>query len=249
MDIETKTENIVRRLSVVYHDVSEMFNRSSIKKWLSDLEKSVAKEGPDFVVLKGCCRYILFEIHRKEWCKYYFLSVPYAPNKPITRSHIVLSRYPLLRKDTFGSPTNHLVQLQIPFNDVPMRYEYEDLDVQQIDVQNIVLFVTDESSPDNPSHSQHAQTLQSSLQTVCSTQNPPTVILFGLCSDSALRPREWQLCTNNVTDIGDVNNVNNVTDVTEQSGAGGVCYLSQGWEFVEYTHRTKMLQFQMVNFD
>lgn len=235
MNLEDHIEDTIRKLTVVYHDTTALLNRSKIKRWLNELEKSVSKENPDFVVLKGCCRYILFEIHRKEWCKYFFLSVNYAPNQPITRSHIVLSRYPLLKNDTFGTPPTHVARLQIPFNDVPMRYEYEDLDVQQIDIQNIVLFITDDVHQEDPLYAQHAQTVQSSLQSVCNTtvQNPPTIILFGLNSDSPLQPQNWELCDANL----------------EADIKTGVSYLSQGWKFSEYTSRTNALHFEMIHFD
>lgn len=254
MDIETQTENAMRTLSVVYHDVSKLLNRSTIKRWLSDLEKSVSKAVPDFVVLKGCCRYILFELNRKEWCKYYFLSVEYAPNQPITRSHIVLSRYPLVRAETFGNPANHLIEIKIPFNDVPMRYEYEDLDVQQINVDSVVLLITENLDKEDKLFSQHSQTLDSSLQTICSpSANPPTVMLFGVDNLSPLFPStrsEWEYCDSESLDVTNPPNPSSQkTQKTQKTSSKGVCYLSQSWEFVEYIPRTGLYQFHMINFD
>jgi len=247
MDIETQTENVMRSLSVAYHDVTRLLNRSTIKKWLNELEKSVSKTIPDFVVLKGCCRYILFELNRKEWCKYYFLSVEYAPNQPITRSHIVLSRYPLVKAETFGNPVNHLIEIKIPFNDVPMRYEYEDLDVQQINVDSVVLLITEDLAKDDQLFSQHAQTLNSSLQSICSTSaNPPTVMLFGVDNLSGLFPEsgDWEYCESESVDV-----TNQVNPTSQKTCSKGLCYLSQAWEFVDYTPRTGLYQFHMINFD
>lgn len=222
MELETQTELAMRRLNIVYHDASSMLNRTSIKRWLSELEKTVSKAVPDFVVIKGCCRYILFELHRKEWCKYYFLSVTYEPNKPITRSHLVLSRYPFIHNDNFG--TNHLVQIKIPFNDVPMRYEYEDLDVQQIDNDTITLLITELDSSDSDA----VTVFRSGVQNVYSVPNPPTMILFG-CGEynTSQTDVEWNDC----------------------GGHPDVRYASQAWKCVGSDERTGILDFEMVNFD
>lgn len=178
MNIELQTELAVRKMEVMYHDVSALLNRSSIKKWLSDLEKIVSKQFPDFIVLRGCSRYILFDIHRKEWAKYYFLSVNYEPNKPVTRSHLVLSRYPFTQNEFFGEYlNNHIVKVKIPFNDVPMRYEYDDLDLQQIDVDTITIVVP------NDGGEQDEIIINNVIEGISNSPNSPTLLLFGSEND------------------------------------------------------------------
>jgi hypothetical protein len=220
MDIECQTELIVRKMDVMYHDISSLLNRSAVKKWLSDLEKIVSKEFPDFIVLRGCCRYVLFELHRKEWCKYYFLSVSYEPNQPVTRSHLVLSRYPFMRNENFGTRlSNHMIQVKIPFNDVPMRYEYEDLDVQQIDTDTITIIVTD---VDRKSETEDLQLVSNVIQNVCTPTNPPTVLLFGMPTEETFD--NWK------------------TTETLQ-------YLSDAWECTEMVERTGTHKFELIQFD
>jgi len=219
MEFELQTDQITKRLSVMYYNTSDLLNRTAIKKWMSDIEKSVSKSFPDFIVLKGCCRYILFELQRKEWCKYYFLSSQYAPNQPIVRSHLVLSRYPLTRNETFATgeskSLNHLVEIRIPFNDLPMRYEYEDLDIQQIDNETIDILIVDENETNH-------ENIQIYVQNLTTRNNPPTVILAGATSSQS-----------------SFHTIEN----TELS------YLSEAWEFIEYNERTQTYEFELLNFD
>lgn len=253
MELELQTDQISRRLSVVYYDATELLNRTHIKRWLAELEKNVTKSFPDFIILKGCCRYISFELQRKEWCKYYFLSNQYAPNQPVVRSHLVLSRYPLVRNDTFasgesntaingtvggsvsgvgGAGVNHLVEVRIPFNDLPMRYEYEDLDVQQIDNETINILIVDylnesNESPTNPNASDIPQGLEVVLQNLTRRNNPPTIILAGLPE------RSISVLQHGFTSVE----------------GGGLCYLSEAWALTEQTDRTQTYEFDLLNFD
>jgi hypothetical protein len=230
MELELQTDQIARRLSVMYYDTCELLNRAAIKKWLSEIEKNVTKSYPDFIILRGCCRYILFELQRKEWCKYYFLSNQYAPNQPVIKSHLVLSRYPLTKNETFVTGDlkiggiNHIVEIKIPFNDLPMRYEYEDLDVQQIDNETIYLMIVDNIK--NITDGISSQTIQSAIHNLTNRNNPPTVILTGLSEGSAVIPQGFHTVEN-----------------TQLS------YLSEAWELNEYNERTQLYEFELLNFD
>lgn len=216
-------DQIMRSLNIVYHDASKLLNRSHIKRWIAEIEKNVTKTNPDFVVLKGCSRYVLFELNRKEWCKYYFFSMPYSPNPPSgspIRSHVVLSRYPLNTNQSFGNPLIHIVDTTIAFNDIPIKYEYDDPAVQSIDNERLTIIVTDDLLDENVKHETDFQAI---IQRIC--QHPHTVLLFGVSSGNQLRPLDWDSISDNI------------------------CYLSEGWKFETTNERTGNLEFKLVEFE
>lgn len=224
IDIESQTVSEMRKLTVVYYDTSDMLNRTTIKRWLSDLEKLSSKCSPDFIVLKNCCRYITFELHRKEWCKYYFLSSNYEPNQPIVRSHLVLSRYPFVHNENISNNTLSIIKVKIPFNDVPMRYEYEDLDVQQINVDDIVIVVDAEEVVGDTS------TSVSVITKILNQPNPNTILYFGNNIYDTLSSSESHLQT-----------------ISQQQS-----YFSEAWKYCKSeTNETNptVTQFEMINYE
>lgn len=235
--IGSNVDKAMRTLNIIYHDTSSLLNRQHIKKWLTDIEQNVTKIKPDFIILKACSRYLLFELNRKEWCKYYFSSIPYTPtpqpNTP-TRSHLVLSRYPLTRNDSFGEPLIHIVDTTIAFNDIPMRYEYEDQSVQSIDIEKLTFIITHDSDSTNQSQ-QHITDFQSILQHIC--QHPHTIVLFGISRKSSLRPQDWEECSDIIIENDDLNKTQSV------------CYLSDGWRFESINQRQGHIQFKLVEFE
>lgn len=230
-------EDIMKKLNIIYYDARSLLNRSKIKRWISDIEKIVTKINPDFIVMKGCSRYLLFELNRKEWCKYYFISIPYNPTPPSgspTRTHLVLSRYPISTNSNFGSPLIHIVGTTISFNDIPMRYEYEDPSVQSINVERITLIITD----DHDSTEQHATDFQAIVQEI--SQRPHTIFLFGLNDHSPLKPIDLKQIDTQTE---------NINDNTNSPQPPDICYTSNAWKFDNSNNRIGHLQFKMIEFE
>lgn len=243
-DCNERTEEIMKTIDVLYYDTRALLNRTKTKRWLSDVEQIVTKINPDFIVMKGCSRYLLFELNRKEWCKYYFISIPYNPT-PVpntqTRVHIILSRYPISSNDNFGDPLIHIVGTTISFNDLPMRYEYEDENVQSIDAERITLVVTD----DHQLTEQHSTDVQAILQKI--TETPHTIILFGLAEDSVIKPPEWKQIKSQTSQ--ETQETQESQTSQEKSQSIDVSYISQGWAFESINKRNGHIQFKLLEFD
>jgi hypothetical protein len=226
MDVQT----IMRTLNVISQSLVSVINRVDIKNVLTELEKNVINIQPDIIVLSYCSRYVLSELNNKEWCKYYHMSV--TGNSSLPRTHIVLSRYPILRSESFGSPLVHIVETKIPFNDIPIRYEYEDVAVQMVDMDTITVIVTSDSEQ---SSEQHISNVSNIVAKICA--QPHTVLLVGTSGKGPLRSNsgiQWV----------------DADDSSQSSGqstlCSTMCYTSEAWQLRECTERVNNYSFELV---
>lgn len=217
-------QSIMRSLNVISQSMSSVINRVDIKGVLNELEKNVVNIQPDLIVLCYCSRYVLSELNNKEWCKYYHISVTGTSTLP--RTHIVLSRYPITRSESFGTPLVHVVEMKIAFNDIPIKYEYEDIAVQSVDMDTVSVVVTSDSEPLSD---QHITTTNAILAKICSI--PHTVLLVGVSAKSPLR--------NNGIDWMDAHE-------SDSAGVVNMCYTSEAWALKEYTERTNHYTFELI---
>ncbi len=221
-------QSIMRSLNVISQSMSSVINRVDIKGVLNELEKNVVNIQPDVVVLSYCSRYVLSELNNKEWCKYYHISVTGTGALP--RTHIVLSRYPIIRSESFGTPLVHIVEMKIAFNDIPIKYEYEDIAVQTVDMDTVSIVVTSDSEPLSD---QHITTVNAILAKMCS--NPHTVLLVGVSPKSPLRDGgiDWMEAHENTIDTTTPSVVN-------------MCYTSEAWALRQHTERTNHYMFELI---
>lgn len=231
-------DEIIRSLSLLTLDLSKLSNRTDIKRVLGDLEKQISKNSPDFIVLIGCSRFVQVDLNNKEWCKYYYISQPNFLSQNMqthlnsstqlqqqtlySRTHIVLSRYPLTRSESFGIPLVHVVESAIPFNELPMRYEYDDPSVQYINMDKITIVV---SMDDEKVDEQHIVSIKGMVDKI--TAVPNNVIVCGI---------------NN-------NKTNNVLNENFKLASDDVYYSSEAWECIEFVERNKFYKFHLSCMD
>lgn len=149
-------EEVMRKLSIMYEDASSTIKRSDVRLHLLSIEKRVNSSNPDFIVIKGCTRYMMFELDRKEWKKYYFDNVVSSASGK--RSDVILSRYPI-RASQLIEPVDSeleresgviLTDIQIAFNDLPKQFSLDlDSDGAESYIAENVMIVLGKSVNEN----------------------------------------------------------------------------------------------------
>ena len=95
-------------LNFLSYDFGEYIQRNEINKIIADIKQKSLFNSVDVIVLLNITKYVLYEIHRSEWAKNYFISQSYGAvcarlksTQGTLRTHIVLSRYPFIKNETF----------------------------------------------------------------------------------------------------------------------------------------------------
>lgn len=246
-------DDIMRSLIVTTLDMSKLNNRNDIKRVLNDLEKMVSKNSPDVLILSGCSRFVQVELNNKEWCKYYYISQPnFITNTGVnqqqimySRTHIILSRYPLTRSESFGIPLIHIVDITIPFNELPMRYEYDDPNVQYKDMNRITVIVTNNST--NQSENLNTNSLNNWHQLIDKIMiDPRTVLIQGIeQNNDSIVPDNFKNANVNLKENTSANSGTNANVEDSQP----LFYYSEAWECVEHTIRTNTYKFKLMCVD
>ena len=120
--------------------------KTRIENILFNLKRNITADGeriPDIIVILGANKYVLHHLSKKDWTKYYFQSKKSSNlGRSTNITHLVLSRWPLIRNQTFGDPITDITDIGIPLNEVPIRCDYEDNIDVNIDLLTIVASTT-----------------------------------------------------------------------------------------------------------
>ena len=202
----------------MHDDCSTLMKRSDAKQFLSQLEKRVQNNNPDFISLKSCSKFLLFELNRKEWTKYYFTNISSISSsnfQSAPRTHIILSKYPIQQHVVENNVS--IARIQIAYNDLPKCYDFDGS--EQSNINRFITIIT--SVADDPADNYISTALQ---------QQPIGLLIFNGTNSEYLN------------DCGGI-----MWKTVEDTENNEESNLSQMWECTDYNEKSKLATFTIVD--